>query len=132
MVYDDTLELIKLFKNGHLILLDGKKRTQETSGIYISYDSRTDFMQVHNTLDGVSVPGAGYTNAIIYPKDDKAKPPVKPAPAQSDTKTTTTPGSKGNGASDTKSTTTPVTTSSAPAVNKATTIPASSKEAVNE
>ena len=73
VVYDDTLELIKLFNNAKLVLLDGKKRTHESSGIYISYDSRTDFMQVHNTLDGNSTPGAGFTNAVIYPSDDKPK-----------------------------------------------------------
>ena len=91
VVYDDTLELIKLFNRAHLILLDGKKRTHESSGLYISYDSRTDFMQVHNTLEGVSVPGAGYTNAVIYPTDDKAKPDTK-----STTKPDRKPGSKGN------------------------------------
>ncbi len=89
VVYDDTLELIKLFKNGHLTLLDGKKRTHESSGIYISYDSRTDYMQVHNTLEGVSIPGAGYTNAIIYPADDKPKPD-----ARSSTKTESKTGSR--------------------------------------
>jgi len=77
VVYDDTLELIKLFNNARLVLLDGKKRTHESSGIYISYDSRSDFMQVHNTLEGVSAPGAGYTNAIIYPTEDKPKSDVK-------------------------------------------------------
>jgi lipopolysaccharide export system protein LptA len=77
VVYDDTLELIKLFNKAKLVLLDGKKRTHESSGIYISYDSRTDYMQVHNTLDGVSVPGAGYTNAVIYPTADKPKPDAK-------------------------------------------------------
>lgn len=71
VVYDDTLELIKLFNNAKLVLLDGKNRTHESSGIYISYDSRSDFMQVHNTLDGVSLPGAGFTNAVIYPTEDK-------------------------------------------------------------
>jgi lipopolysaccharide export system protein LptA len=73
VVYDDTLELIKLFNHAKLVLLDGKKRTHESSGAYISYDSRTDFMQVHNTLDGVSESGAGFTNAVIYPTEDKAK-----------------------------------------------------------
>ncbi len=71
VVYDDTLEVIKLFNNAKLVLLDGKKPTHESSGIYISYDSRSDFMQVHNTLDGVSTPGAGFTNAVIYPADEK-------------------------------------------------------------
>jgi len=73
VVYDDTLALIKLFNNAKLVLLDGKKRTHESSGIYISYDSRTDYMQVHNTLDGSSTPGAGFTNAVIYPTEDKKK-----------------------------------------------------------
>jgi lipopolysaccharide export system protein LptA len=80
VVYDDSLELIKLFNKAKLVLLDGKKRTHESSGIYISYDSRTDFMQVHNTLDGVSLPGAGYTNAVIYPTEDKPKADAKPDP----------------------------------------------------
>jgi len=80
VVYDDTLELIKLFNNAKLVLLDGKKRTHESSGIYISYDSRTDFMQVHNTLDGTSLPGAGFTNAVIYPTEDQPKADSKPAP----------------------------------------------------
>lgn len=79
VVYDDTLDVIKLYKNAKMVLLDGKKRTHESSGIYISYDSRTDFMQVHNSLDGTTVPGAGFTNAVIYPVEDKpqAKPVAK-------------------------------------------------------
>ncbi len=82
VVYDDTLALIKLFNNAKLVLLDGKRRTHESSGIYISYDSRTDFMQVNNTLDGSSTPGAGFTNAVIYPSEDKKKPEKKPAAPQ--------------------------------------------------
>jgi len=66
-VYDDTLGQIKLYNKAHLILLDGKNKTHESSGIYISYDSRTDFMSMNNTLDGVSVPGAGFTDVVIYP-----------------------------------------------------------------
>jgi len=85
VVYDDNLQLIKLFNKGKLVLLNGKERTQEASGIYISYDSRTDFMQVHNTLDGVSAPGAGFTNAVIYPDKDKAKAAGKPAPKTGNT-----------------------------------------------
>jgi lipopolysaccharide export system protein LptA len=107
VVYDDTLELIKLFNNAKLVLLDGKKRTHESSGIYISYDSRTDFMQVHNTLVGVSAPGAGYTNAVIYPTEDKPKSDknsdsksgnksgAKPASNTTTDKTVTTPKPEG-------------------------------------
>ena len=77
VVYEDTLELIKLFNQAKLVLLDGKKRTHESSGIFISYDSRSDFMSVNNTLDGVSHSGAGFTNAVIYPAADKN--PAAPA-----------------------------------------------------
>jgi len=112
VVYDDTLELIKLFNKAKLVLLDGKKRTHESSGIYISYDSRTDFMQVHNTLDGVSLPGAGYTNAVIYPTEDKPK---------SDGKTDVKPDSK----TDTKPAAKPATVKPAPT-------PAKPPEVVNE
>lgn len=79
IVYDDTLEVIKLFNQAKLVLLDGKKRTHESSGPFISYDSRTDFMSVNNTLNGVSVPGAGFTNAVIYPTEKDAKQKNKPA-----------------------------------------------------
>lgn len=97
VVYDDTLELIKLFNKAKLVLLDGKKRTHESSGIYISYDSRTDFMQVHNTLEGISLPGAGYTNAVIYPNEDQPKSDTKPTSKSSDDKPATPPA-KSSGA----------------------------------
>jgi lipopolysaccharide export system protein LptA len=107
VVYDDTLELIKLFNKAKLVLLNGKERTHESSGIYISYDSRTDFMQVHNTLDGVSVPGAGFTNAVIYPDKDKDKDKSKSgaktdnkSDAKSDTKTKSTKAVTDDSASD--------------------------------
>lgn len=86
IVYDDTLELIKLFNKAKLVLLDGKKRTHESSGIYISYDSRTDLMSVNNTLGGVSTPGAGFTNAVIYPTDKKTKADNNPGPAKTESK----------------------------------------------
>ncbi|PRC94793.1 lipopolysaccharide transport periplasmic protein LptA [Solimicrobium silvestre] len=98
VVYDDTLELIKLFNQAKLVLLDGKKRTHESSGIYISYDSRTDFMSVNNTLQGISAPGAGFTNAVIYPVEDKPKAaPVKVEPkveTKVDSKTEPKPATK--------------------------------------
>jgi lipopolysaccharide export system protein LptA len=80
VIYDDTLELIKLFNQAKIVLLDGKERTHESSGTYISYDSRTDYMSVNNTLEGKSVSGAGFTNAVIYPAKDKPKTaPAVPA-----------------------------------------------------
>jgi len=71
IIYDDSLGLVKLFSQAKIILLDGKKRTHESSGTFISYDSRTDLMSVNNTLGGVSTPGAGFTNAVIYPTNNK-------------------------------------------------------------
>lgn len=73
VVYNDMTDKIKLFNKAKLILLDGKKRTHESSGPFISYDSRTDFMSVNNTLEGVSEAGAGFTNAVIYPTENKSK-----------------------------------------------------------
>ncbi len=86
IVYDDTLGLIKLFNQAKLVLLDGKKRTHESAGIFISYDSRTDFMSVNNTVQGVSSPGAGFTNAVIYPAEEKPKTEIPSAPQKLETK----------------------------------------------
>lgn len=71
IIYDDSLGLVKLFNRAKIVLLDGKKPTHESSGTFISYDSRTDFMSVNNTLGGVSTTGAGFTNAVIYPTSNK-------------------------------------------------------------
>jgi|GEM_PF-271284 len=98
IVYDDTLELIKLFNKAKLVLLDGKKRTHESSGIYISYDSRTDVMSVNNTLRGVSTPGAGFTNAVIYPPGKKTKTDNNPAPAKMESKKQITTDTDNSGA----------------------------------
>ena len=66
--YNDSLELVKLFSKAKLKLTEGKRPTHESSGTFISYDSRADFISVTNNLGGASTPGGGDTNAIIYPK----------------------------------------------------------------
>lgn len=101
IVYDDTLELIKLFNQAKLVLFDGKKRTHESSGIYISYDSYTDVMSVNNTVHGVSVPGAGYTNAVIYPSN-KSAPSQFPEPSPAGSKIDSTVEKENGTASSTK------------------------------
>ncbi len=68
--YNDSLEVVKLYSKAKLTLLEGNKPTHESAGTFISYDSRADFISVTNTLAGVSSPGAGFTNAVIYPKPE--------------------------------------------------------------
>lgn len=94
IVYDDALELIKLFNQAKLVLLDGKKRTHESAGVYISYDSYTDVMSVNNTVKGVSVPGAGFTNAVIYPTN---KPKANPSSNPTSTEVNSKKEAKGDG-----------------------------------
>jgi lipopolysaccharide export system protein LptA len=66
--YNDNLELVKLYSKAKLTLSEGKRPTHESSGAFISYDSRADFISVTNTVGGSSTPGGGNTNAVIYPK----------------------------------------------------------------
>ena len=96
IVYDDTSELIKLFNKAKVVLLDGKKRTHESSGVFISYDSRTDVMSVNNTLDGVSTPGAGFTNAVIYPAGKNTKTDSNQVPAKTGPKKQIVPNTDNN------------------------------------
>jgi lipopolysaccharide export system protein LptA len=89
VVYEEASEKIKLYKQAKVTLLDGAKRTHESSGDYISYDSRTDFMSVNNTTEGVSKPGAGLTNAVIYPNEKSpanGKATTPPAPLKQNNK----------------------------------------------
>lgn len=77
MTYNDTLERIQLFGRAKIMLLENSLPTHEASGAYIAYNSLTDFMSVHNTIQGVSVPNRGLTHAVIYPNKK-----TLPLPAQ--------------------------------------------------
>ena len=52
--------------------LQGDKPTDEVNGEFISYDSRTEFYSVNNTVNGVSQPGAGRIRAVIQPRPKAA------------------------------------------------------------
>jgi lipopolysaccharide export system protein LptA len=66
--YDGKSELVKLFSKSKLKRLEGVKPTDEMAGEFISYDSRSDFFTVNNTVAGVSKPGAGRITVVIQPK----------------------------------------------------------------
>ncbi|MDL2283948.1 lipopolysaccharide transport periplasmic protein LptA [Oxalobacter sp. OttesenSCG-928-P03] len=69
--YDNKTEIIKFFTRANLKRLDGKIVTDDIKGEYISYNSKSEFYQVHNTSEGKSAPGAGRVKAIIQPRDKK-------------------------------------------------------------
>jgi len=69
--YDTKSDVAKFFKRGHIRYLEGSKVTDEVMGEFISYNNKTEFVQVHNTSSGISVPNAGRVKAIIQPRDTK-------------------------------------------------------------
>jgi lipopolysaccharide export system protein LptA len=69
--YDNKTEIIKFFTRANLKRLDGKIVTDDVKGQYISYDSKSEFYQVHNTAEGKSAPGAGRVKAVIQPREKK-------------------------------------------------------------
>ncbi len=71
MEYDGKTEVSKLFTKARLKRLDGSKVTDEVTGEYISYDSKTEFYSVNNTSSGQSKPGAGRIKVVIQPREDK-------------------------------------------------------------
>ena len=67
--YDNKTETIRLFVRANLKQLEGKQVTDDIKGEYISYDSKSEFYQVHNTPAGKSSPGAGRVKAVIKPRE---------------------------------------------------------------
>jgi len=74
--YAEQTEISKLFNRAHIQRMDGPRITDEVSGEYISYDSRSEFYTVHNTDSGQSKPGAGRVTAVIQPKTPPASAPA--------------------------------------------------------
>jgi len=70
--YDNKTEIIKFFTRANLKRLKGKAVTDDISGEYISYDSKSEFYRTHNTSEGKSAPGAGRVKAVIEPREKKA------------------------------------------------------------
>jgi lipopolysaccharide export system protein LptA len=70
--YDGKTEITKLFSKAQMRRLQGDKPTDEVNGEFISYDSRTEFYSVNNTVNGNSQPGAGRIRAVIQPRPKAA------------------------------------------------------------
>lgn len=65
--YDSKTEIAKLFVRARVRRLDGKKITDDATGEFISYDSRSEFFTVNNSASGTTVPGGGRIKVIIQP-----------------------------------------------------------------
>jgi len=77
--YDSKLEIVKMFSKAKITTLEGKRKTQEVQGPYLSYDSRKEVYSVENDVSGTSKANGGRVRMVI-----EAKPPVAgaaPAPA---------------------------------------------------
>ncbi len=70
--YDGKTEVTKLFSKAQMRRLQGDKPTDEVNGEFISYDSRTEFYSVNNTVNGTSQSGAGRIRAVIQPRPKAA------------------------------------------------------------
>jgi lipopolysaccharide export system protein LptA len=71
--YDERTEIAKLFTRANMRRLDGKKITDEISGEFITYDSRTEMYSANNsTPNATSTPGKRVT-AIIQPRVNATK-----------------------------------------------------------
>ncbi len=67
--YDGKTEIAKLYTKAKMRRLEGVKPTDEVEGEFISYDSRTEFFSVNNTIaGGESKAGAGRIKAVIQPR----------------------------------------------------------------
>ncbi len=66
--YDGKTEIIKLFSKAQIRRLQDDKPTDKVNGEFISYDSRSEFYSVNNTVNGNSQPGAGRIRAVIQPR----------------------------------------------------------------
>lgn len=67
--YDSKSEVAKFYSKSRIRLLDGQRVTDEVEGEFISYDSKTEFYTVNNTVSGQSKPGAGRIRATIQPRN---------------------------------------------------------------
>lgn len=66
--YDGKNEVAKLYSKARIRLLEGTKATDEVEGDFISYDSRTEYYTVNNTVSGESKQGGGRIRATIQPR----------------------------------------------------------------
>jgi lipopolysaccharide export system protein LptA len=68
--YDGKTEIVQLFGNGRVTLLDGTRITDKVEGDYISYDSRAEFYTVKNTGKKESRSNDGRIRVTIQPRNE--------------------------------------------------------------
>ena len=69
--YDTKNDVAKFFKKAHIKHIEDSKVTDEVTGEFISYNNKTEFVQVHNAIPGTSVQNAGRVKVIIQPRNKK-------------------------------------------------------------
>jgi len=78
--YDERADVIKLFSKAIVRELEGKKVTNEITGQFLSYDNRTEVVNVRNDATGADKPGGGRVTITMPPSRKQAAGPA-PAPA---------------------------------------------------
>lgn len=68
--YDSKSEVVQLFGNGRVTLLDGTRVTDQVEGDFISYDSRAEFYTVKNTGKKESRSNEGRIRVTIQPRNE--------------------------------------------------------------
>lgn len=79
--YDNKAEVVKMFSKAKITTLEGKRKTQEVQGPYLSYDSRKEVYSVENDVSGTSKANGGRVRMVIEPKLPAAGAPAAAAPA---------------------------------------------------
>jgi lipopolysaccharide export system protein LptA len=71
--YDERTEIAKLFTRANMRRLDGKKITDEISGEFIKYDSRTEMYSANNSTPNATSTQGKRVTAIIQPRVNATK-----------------------------------------------------------
>jgi lipopolysaccharide export system protein LptA len=66
--YDERTDVIKLFSNVIVRELQANKITNEITGQFLSYDARTEIVNVRNDSSGTDKPRVGRVTMIIPPR----------------------------------------------------------------
>lgn len=71
--YDSRTELLKLHVRARLKRLNGTQVSEEISGEFISYDSRSEFFSVQNSPKSSAKTGGQRTTTVIQPRSQDNK-----------------------------------------------------------
>jgi lipopolysaccharide export system protein LptA len=92
--YDNKLEIVKMFSKAKITTLEGKRKTQEVQGPYLSYDSRKEVYSVENDVSGTTKANGGRVRMVIEAKVPPAAPAASAAPAATPAPTAPAPAKK--------------------------------------